>query len=1691
MIKSFLLFLLCLPVLAQTTTGGCAEYFDSTTSAGSSNTWSIASTGPTVSWWTTGEIPSIKLIPDAISGAGQANIPCNVGSGNFTVSADLYTQTNFKDNVDETAGAFFLSTGQPGSLTSSDSSIVFAVTQNGMAASFRQGEIEGFGPNGFAGNNTMPGTLLGPANMQLGSGNAFDLSFTWPQASDSAPIPYWRYTVKATRVGNVLTFYIYTDQYQKGLVPYFTTSYTMTSHLSDSFQYIGGITMNGNTSAPYRPTLQISNIRAWGGASFTEPTITSIIPSSGSTTFQSGNQVTITGTSFTNASSYSLRIGQASSVATVTPTYVNGTSLTATLPTETNGKVYAVHLIRNRIDTEYYPGILYSVPVVTSIVPFEVPSSPVNNADATVQIYGAGLDPTSTVVVGGNSATVTYIDPTHISAVIPSGTQGTPSLVITSSSGATTVYNSATSGTYPPSGKLDFGYASHPFLQFTSTGSPSCTGSCATTVPTLTSIQAKSTDPNFAPYFQDLNSLLASGNQGLFGYGYDYILTGNTSSYTTYQSMLASESGNDNNLINGVGEGLPTGELNRIQYSFFGFQTGLGNNAMHMAVFYDAFFQSMTPTVRSQYQEYLKHALSAYSYLYATGDNNTKTGAFFSNRIAIANSGAGMSALSLVNSIQSLYGYALYNTPQNPPYTSTTGLAEITKAVTQDKNWANYSWLPDGKYVEESQYANYGSFAYALLGRSLNNAVALGVPTITSDQSIFNTNYQYFGTGNWVSQVWDGVVWANYGDTVPIDVLRNTMIETGLRYNNSNLLYMADYITTQVNNKTGPYAITGLNSNAETKESGTYVYGGPYSIIWRPSSTFPSHFTGFPTTVVSTSGQQAALRSDASINTPFYIGIKGSGNHEVGSNQHHHVDQGSFVVQYKGEEFLIDPGYYRNFLTNHSLMKVDGLYPGNLNTSTASIVDNTVSGSGVAYSTPLWRAAAVDATAAYTTNNTNIVRAIRNFAMYANGANRIAFALDDFSTSGAGAIVSQFQSGKAVTLNGTSGFTMLGAQSNLIATFNGPTVTALNNFDTTSSANRAAYSLASYSTGSPYSGVPWTYAMLSGSNTSRPLNGQANGTNTAGWAKSMNVYTAGTTYITDDTAASGNLVWISLVDANQGNTPGVDPTKWKSLGPSSVFYNQLTASYTASSANPMITVLAPANTDSSGALTASIDRSVAGTITITVSDGAIIQYVQTAGVWKLNSTSSPATDTAYIVDHPDRRPIMADFLTNHSNSTSSNPRGYNFATSYTIGTDNGTYDAFRTLAVAHANSVVTLMQARPVQPQGIIIWDIEGQEFVQAVSYVGDPRFLGTGYAPEMDAAADAMIGVYQSARYAVGLTIRPQQILVVSALPSTCTYNSINDFNSYYVVKGAAFGNKFYSCNSDGVSFTLSPVGFVGGPTDAGGQAFFQQDASVVSNEVALLSAKVNYARTRWGIRLFYVDTSVYHATGVIADAIYHQLASAFPDTLFIPEQHNTQYYGSTMPYSEPKGVPADPSLPGTGSRAAYPLGTIAVNLSNCAGDLSCWTPRLADFTSGQVIGDIPIYSQPQQLSVAQLTRIESMISAGIAQASTVTVTDSSTSRVFPFAGSPAGVYNYPLKMRVYFAASDPALSSSTTYCEAGQDQGQNTCSINLAGLSRSQIRYYDHQNSLKITNSPVGITAAVVSSYFQGVYPQGIIIH
>ena len=198
------------------------------------------------------------------------------------------------------------------------------------------------------------------------------------------------------------------------------------------------------------------------------------------------------------------------------------------------------------------------------------------------------------------------------------------------------------------------------------------------------------------------------------------------------------------------------------------------------------------------------------------------------------------------------------------------------------------------------------------------------------------------------------------------------------------------------------------------------------------------------------------------------------------------------------------------------------------------------------------------------------------------------------------------------------------------------------------------------------------------------------------------------------------------------------------------------------------------------------------------------------------------------------------FLASHAYSSRTNPRGwFNDPAMDVIGP--GGTERFRKALTEYIDRSLVIL--RDTHAQGIMVWDLEGEEFPHKTSYIGDPRALDR-LAPEMAAAADEFFARFRNAGLRVGVTIRPQQLILSSP---------------------------------------------------AGGAMTAKQEN--VSDYETLLLEKIDYAAKRWGASIFYLDSN----GGVRWPAELLRLrrvAAQRPGVLIIPEHHYLAYGGFSAPY-------------------------------------------------------------------------------------------------------------------------------------------------------------------------------------------------
>lgn len=232
------------------------------------------------------------------------------------------------------------------------------------------------------------------------------------------------------------------------------------------------------------------------------------------------------------------------------------------------------------------------------------------------------------------------------------------------------------------------------------------------------------------------------------------------------------------------------------------------------------------------------------------------------------------------------------------------------------------------------------------------------------------------------------------------------------------------------------------------------------------------------------------------------------------------------------------------------------------------------------------------------------------------------------------------------------------------------------------------------------------------------------------------------------------------------------------------------------------------------------------------------------------------TTFPYRLKWADRRPIGALFLSTSEPKLQSetNPRGWLLDPKGVDVTTPAGQAAFKQRMLQYADSSVALL--KKAGAQGSIVWDLEGQQFPHATSYLGDPRSL----PPEMEAIADEFFARLRSDGLRTGVCIRPQ-------LPVR-----------------PAYGNKVFQIE--------------------------------VPDPSQNLIDKIASAKKRWGCSLFYIDSNG-APTAPMDDDIIDRVAAAHPDVLLVPEHETIRYYSFSAPlHALDMGIASTPSF----VREVYP---------------------------------------------------------------------------------------------------------------------------------------------------------------------------
>lgn len=277
----------------------------------------------------------------------------------------------------------------------------------------------------------------------------------------------------------------------------------------------------------------------------------------------------------------------------------------------------------------------------------------------------------------------------------------------------------------------------------------------------------------------------------------------------------------------------------------------------------------------------------------------------------------------------------------------------------------------------------------------------------------------------------------------------------------------------------------------------------------------------------------------------------------------------------------------------------------------------------------------------------------------------------------------------------------------------------------------------------------------------------------------------------------------------------------------------------------------------------------------------------------------------------DRRPLGRLIPASHvyENDFKTNPRGWFNDSSINIFTSSG-LQQFRTRLMVYADQSIANLKS--INAQGVILWDMEGEQY-QDISYVGDPRLVGR-LAPEMNEFIDEFFQRFQDAGLRVGVTIRPQQVRGIRE----------------------------------------------------GGRTRLYQDNNV--DVFTTLNSKIIYAKARWGVSLFYIDSnSPALDTKPDGTSVLQQLTKAHPDVLLIPEHETPRTYAYAAPYNGFKQWYYEYSSI-EARRELYPKAFQVLQMSDRPLNLEDYQEAVDRVRAGDILMVDAWYSHPGQAVIRQV---------------------------------------------------------------------------------------------------------------------------
>ena len=314
-----------------------------------------------------------------------------------------------------------------------------------------------------------------------------------------------------------------------------------------------------------------------------------------------------------------------------------------------------------------------------------------------------------------------------------------------------------------------------------------------------------------------------------------------------------------------------------------------------VAIAYDTFYPHLRKEDLPAWRDLLGRLLAAH--LLTAREHHWNCTAI-ANVNALCNGGGGLAALALLK--------------ENPDAPESLYLAR--KLIRQ---YVDYCYGADGGCTEGAQYWEYGGTAFLRFACAMETAIGTDDGLLSLPQVTRGINNVRAGLCN------DGKL-SGINDTIPMPMGSEIAWFLAGRFNDPFALWYADK------------ALDVMDGMTSRGKAVAYGPSAIFALLFRPDVPRMDRQPPLPPAIVLRDIQVSMIRSGTNYDCTWTAGLKGS---RPPYTHHNQPDTGAYFIDLRGERLLIDPGYYKDKPTDHSLPIIGGDAPAQPRSTTGLITD--------------------------------------------------------------------------------------------------------------------------------------------------------------------------------------------------------------------------------------------------------------------------------------------------------------------------------------------------------------------------------------------------------------------------------------------------------------------------------------------------------------------------------------------------------------------------------------------------------------------------------------------------------------------------------------------------------------------------------------------------------------------------------